>query len=150
MPATLNNLSHRQQQYIEVIDELERDDLAVGTKLLAERLCVKMPSVTEAIRRMSDQGLVRRDQSKRIHLTASGQRVARRLHERHIILRRFMTDVLDMEPRTADEEACRIEHATRGAFVEKLEKLTRALTDGPLRKCQKALSQWQEEQKKQK
>jgi DtxR family Mn-dependent transcriptional regulator len=148
MADQLNALSQRQQQYIEAIDELGCDGFEVRTKTLADRLGVKMPSVTEAIRRMATQGLVRRDRNHLIHLTACGRKAATRLHERHVILRRFMTDVLDMAPRIADEEACRIEHATRGAFVEKLEELTRALTGGQLAECQKALNQWKQQQRK--
>ncbi len=140
------SISNRQQQYIEVIDDLARREGEVRTKTLADRLGVRMPSVTESVHRMVASGLLRRDSRNGIRLTRNGRAVADQLQDRHTVLRQFMTDVLGMEDCIADEEACRIEHATRGDFVKRLAALTRALSQGQLKTCRRALARWQEEQ----
>jgi Mn-dependent DtxR family transcriptional regulator len=113
-------LSLKQQNYVEAIDELIRTNGSARPADLAARLEVSAPSVSEAVGRLVDHGIAVRKSWHEIGLSARGRRVARVLAQRHRTLRRFMTDILGMDPRSADENACRVEHCISRMFAERL------------------------------
>ena len=96
------------EEYCEAIFELHEDDLSVIQARIAERLHVSRPAVSEMIRRMAGEGLVRIDGG--IHLTPSGTRLAERVVRRHRLAERFLTDILGLSWAEAHTEAGRWEH----------------------------------------
>jgi DtxR family Mn-dependent transcriptional regulator len=85
------------------------DDLDVIQARIAERLRVSRPSVSEMIKRMSDESLIEVAGGK-ITLTASGEELAVRVVRRHRIAERFITDILGLSWSLAHREAGRWEH----------------------------------------
>ncbi len=117
---TAESLSLPQQRYIEVIAELQRERGQARMTDVAERLEVRLPSASEAVKRLVAHGLALRNSRSDVGLTSSGQQIAEQLDERHQALRRFMVDVMAMEATHADELACRVEHCVDREFVERL------------------------------
>ncbi len=113
------NLSLPQQNYVEAIAELVEAHGHAHPAKIAMRLNVKKPSVTEAIDRLVHMGIARRIEQK-IHLTARGSRIAKKLAHRHDALHSFMVDVLEMKSVEADAVACRIEHVAEASLIERL------------------------------
>jgi len=123
----VSNLSLHQQKYIETIYELcdEHEHDHAHSKSIAERLNIKMPSVTEALRTLSGLGLINYQVRKAITLTDQGVAVARMLDCRHKNLESFFIDVLGCESDRAAAFACDIEHvidcelsSRLGSFVD--------------------------------
>ncbi|NCX05846.1 MAG: metal-dependent transcriptional regulator, partial [Actinobacteria bacterium] len=85
------------------------DDLDVIQARIADRLRVSRPSVSEMIKRMSDESLIEVAGGK-ITLTASGEELAVRVVRRHRIAERFITDILGLSWSLAHREAGRWEH----------------------------------------
>jgi DtxR family transcriptional regulator, Mn-dependent transcriptional regulator len=96
-------------QYCEAIFELAEDDVEVIQARIAERLEVSRPAVSEMIRRLDSEGLVRTGKDGRISLTAAGRRLAERAVRRHRLAERFLTDVLKLSWAEAHHEASRWE-----------------------------------------
>ncbi len=76
------------EDYLETIYELQRDGREVRVRDIAEARGVKAGSVSPALRRLADQGLI--DYTRRAHigLTPLGERAAQRIHARHRLLER--------------------------------------------------------------
>ena len=110
--------------YLEAIYYMRAEGEDVRSARLADWLAVSRPTVTNAVRRMVRDGIVRQTPKKEIELTARGMGAAEAIVRRHRIVERWMTDMLGLDWVSADLEAERLEHAI-SAIVE--EKLYRAL-----------------------
>ncbi len=110
------------EDYLEAVAMLRSRGKAVRVKEISQALGVKMPSVTAALRKLSEEGLVEHERYGRVKLTTAGDRTARNVFHRHEVLRRFLADVLDIDPATAREDACRMEHSVSPATLERFSK----------------------------
>lgn len=110
------------EDYLESVAMLRSRGKAVRVKEISAALGVKMPSVTAALKRLSEEGLVVHERYGRVKLTAAGEKAAKKVFRRHEILRRFLGAVLGIDPETAKEDACRMEHAISAASLERLSK----------------------------
>lgn len=98
------------EDYLETIYLICRDHKIARVKDIAKARNVKMSSVTIAMRRLAEQGLISYSQREYIDLTEEGEQVARRVLARHDLLRRFLIEVLAMPPDDAERDACAMEH----------------------------------------
>lgn len=85
-------------------------DQGVRSVAVAEQLGVSKASVSKALLTLKDAGMVEQTRYGRVTLTKDGERYARRVWRTHRVLRAFLQDELGVEPQTADEEACLLEH----------------------------------------
>ncbi len=99
------------EDYLEAIFDLDKEKKVVRVKDIAKRLDVKMPTVTSMLKTLSKRKLVHYEKYEYVELTDKGSEVGGEVHRKHVILRRFLTDVLNINLNTADEEACKMEHA---------------------------------------
>ena len=114
------------EQYCEAIFELREDDLDVIQARIAERLGVSRPAVSEMIRRMTSEGLVRTNKGT-IGLTEAGRRLAEQVVRRHRLAERFLTDILGLAWAEAHHEAGKWEHV----LSEPVEAAINRLLDNP-------------------
>lgn len=96
---------------------MHEDNLDVIQARIAERLQVSRPSVSEMIKRMTEEGLVV-VASGRISLTATGEELGQVVVRRHRIAERFMTDILGLSWAMAHREAGRWEHVMSNEVEE--------------------------------
>ncbi len=88
---------------------------------VAEYLGVTKPSVSRAVKELTKAKYLRKDSSGILSLTSSGKQVAATIYERHS----FFTERLiaaGVDPKTAEEDACRIEHAISNESFRKLKE----------------------------
>jgi DtxR family Mn-dependent transcriptional regulator len=105
------------EEYCECIFELREDNLDVIQARIADRLRVSRPSVSEMIKRLTEERLIRVTDGH-ITLTDSGEELAQRVVRRHRIAERFMTDILGLSWALAHREAGRWEHVMSDAVEE--------------------------------
>lgn len=103
-------LGRSAEDYLEAIGHLCRKNGTAQVSDIAALLNVKKPSVTAAMRRLSDLGLVEYRLYAPIRLTEQGEAYAQRVINAHRILHRFMQEVAGLSPERADEAACLMEH----------------------------------------
>ena len=97
------------EDYLEAILVLQKSG-RVRSIDVARHLGVTKPSVSHAVSLLRDGGFLTMDGDYTLRLTDLGQETAERIYERHC----FFLDHLiaaGVDPVTADEDACRIEHA---------------------------------------
>ena len=103
-------LSASLEDYLEAIAELSINDGHAHSKEIAEKLGVKMPSVTEALRQLVDMGYIVYNVHYPVKLTPAGRAVAEEIIHRHLVLKRFFTEILGLSPAKAADTACHLEH----------------------------------------
>lgn len=108
------------EDYLETVYELVRDKKLARIKDIAKARGVKSGSVSPAMRRLSDMGLVNYVEREYIDLTPEGERLARRVYAKHQVLSRFFAGVLNMPREAAVENACAMEHSLSDEGMEHL------------------------------
>ncbi len=98
------------EDYLEVIAELTATYGHAHTKEIAQKLNVKMPSVTGALHQLVKKGYIIYNSHYPVQLTDEGKRVADEVTRRHRILKKFFTDILHLSPEKASATACHLEH----------------------------------------
>lgn len=118
------DLSASLEDYIEAIYHIIEEKLVARSKEIAARLKVSRASVTEALRALSKKGLINYAPYEAITLTDHGREVAEDVIFRHEALKRFFIEVLAIDPSTAEEGACRIEHAAPPEIIARMISFT--------------------------
>jgi DtxR family Mn-dependent transcriptional regulator len=108
------------EDYLEAILFLARRGKPARVRDIARHIGVGMPSVTAAIKTLSGRGLVEHDPYEAVTLTERGRDLAEEVGRRHMLLRRFLTDMLGLEAESAEANACRMEHAVDDALLDRL------------------------------
>jgi len=113
-------LSPSMEDYLKIIHALTADSGTARVSEIAERMHVRRPSVSKAIRRLSESGHVVHAPYGGVALTARGEAVARRVHRAHEVVREFLVSVLGVDRERAAREAEQLEHAFEGDSIERL------------------------------
>lgn len=120
------------EDYLEAIAKLGEGKKVVKVKQLSEMLGVKMPSVTSALKKLSEQELVEHERYGHIKLTPEGDELARDVICRHEALARFFAQALGIDRVTAEEDACKIEHVISPLSMDRLTKFVEFIEACPL------------------
>ena len=97
------------EMYLETIYILSREKGAVRSVDVSEKIGFSKPSVSRAMGLLKKDGQIEIDGSGLITLTPAGLKRAKGVYERHIILSEALKS-LGVDEKTADEDACRVEH----------------------------------------
>ena len=110
------------EDYLEAIANLRQKSKVVRVNQIGQALEVSMPSVTSALKKLSDEGLVEHEKYSYVELTPKGDEVAKKTIQRHKTLSRFFTHALGVDHKTAEEDACKIEHVISSLSMERVTK----------------------------
>ncbi|HHV07839.1 MAG TPA: metal-dependent transcriptional regulator [Firmicutes bacterium] len=119
MPHVLTG-SSSMQDYLEAILDLAEKDGLVRVSDIASRLSISKPSVTQMIENLKKQELVKQEPYGPVELTGAGRELATKVRQRHRLLKKFLIDVLEVDPEIAERDACMIEHVISPQTMEKL------------------------------
>lgn len=120
-------LSESLEDYLEVIAELMKETGVARVRDISERMEVSKPSVVGALRDLKNKDLITQEAYGYVALTDAGKEVAEDVGRRHSLLATFLTEHLHVDEKTAQEDACRMEHALSKKTYEKLAVFVRAL-----------------------
>lgn len=114
------------EDYLETMLMLQESVGYIRSIDIAEHLGVTKPSVSYATKRLRENGYIVMDKDGLITLTESGMAIARNMFQRHKIL----TDVfvkMGVDPETAAEDACKIEHDLSQATFDAICRLAESI-----------------------
>lgn len=117
---SLPALTSAMEDYLEAIYHLEQERRIARVRDIADRLGVKMSSVSSALKSLGSRGFIRYDPHQFITLTERGTERAKQIVRKHEILKRFLARVLKVDESAAEDNACRIEHHLDPEVIEKL------------------------------
>ena len=121
-------LTRAGEDYLEAIYvlSLKNEGGNVRSVDVAEDLDVSKASVNKALAMLKEQGMVNQEHYGKVTLTDEGRGYARLVWRAHRALRAFLVNEIGVDEKTADEEACLMEHvlsqSTMNLLVNHLEQ----------------------------
>ena len=98
------------EMYLETIHILLEKNGAVRSVDISEYMGYSKPSVSRAVGLLKNGGYIRVDKDGLITLTETGFEKAEKIYARHTLLTQVLI-MLGVSKETADEDACKLEHA---------------------------------------
>lgn len=114
------------EMYLETIHVLLEKNGAVRSVDISEHMGYSKPSVSRAVGLLKRDGYILVDKDGFITLTDSGLTVAQKIYERHTVLSKLLM-MLGVDPETALEDACRLEHAISDTSFEAIKSYLKKL-----------------------
>jgi DtxR family Mn-dependent transcriptional regulator len=111
------------EDYLRALFVLHERHAQLKSSDVAEYLGVSKPSVSEMVRRLNEEGLIKSSPYSKLRFTAKGRRMAAHLTTKHRIIERFLKDTLKIKKGKVHDEAHRLEHAFSDESIEKLRRL---------------------------
>ena len=109
------------ENYPETILILNQRNGSVRSIDVAAELEFSKPSVSVAMKNLREQGCITVDENGQISLTEKGRQIAESVYERHTLFTEWLIG-LGVAPRTAAEDACRIEHVISEETFQAIKK----------------------------
>lgn len=113
-------LSANMEDYLEAISLATNEEGCARVTDIRDLMGVKTPSVTGALKVLSEAGYLKHEPYKGVMLTAKGQRAAEDVKERHSVLSHFLKEVIGVSSKTANIDACKMEHTISKETLSKL------------------------------
>jgi DtxR family Mn-dependent transcriptional regulator len=123
-----DGLSATHEMYLKIIYQLRESGDPARVGQMAKGLGVHPSTVSAVVGTLAKMALVTHDRYGVVKLTEIGERLAGCVVRRFETLRRFFTEVLGLDPDSAEVEACEIEHAINVATIARIDRLIEELS----------------------
>ena len=110
------------EMYLETILILNKEKGSVRAIDVAKKMNYSKPSVSRAMKNLSGEGYISINEDGFIQLLPIGKRIAVKIYERHEVLTAYFIS-LGISARTAEDDACRIEHVISDETFKAIKKL---------------------------
>ena len=109
------------EDYLEAVLILQKKQDMVRSIDLARYMGFSKPSISHAVGVLKNGGFLTVDDDGFLHLTVIGREIAEKIYERHLF---FMEQLIaaGVDPRTAEADACRIEHIISDESFDRLKE----------------------------
>lgn len=135
----MKELTEKMEMYLKTIWELESVGGAAKAADIASRMDVRMATVTSALQRLTDHGLIHYRPYSTISLTESGRDAALEIQKKYSTIQDFLVNVLEIDPPTASIDACAMEHYISEVALERITKFIEYYNS-----CPNEQKQWKE------
>jgi Mn-dependent DtxR family transcriptional regulator len=112
------------EMYLETILVLTKRGGPVRSLDVANEMGYSKPSISRAMGILKNDGYIEIDESGYITLTTEGKKIAKTIYERHIVISELLIS-LGVDKKTAEEDACRIEHVISPKTFRALKKFNK-------------------------
>ncbi len=109
------------ENYLEAILMIKEEKGEVRSIDIVNKLNFSKPSVSVAMKHLEENGYIERNASGNIFLLPPGKKIAETIYERHNTLTKILIH-LGVNPQTARDDACKIEHDISNESFEALKK----------------------------
>ena len=110
-----------QEMYLETILKLQKKNQIVKSIDIAKELNYSRASVSRGIHLLLDSDLINLSDDGQITLTDSGLNLSEKIFERHTVLTNALIKI-GVENKSAEENACKIEHIISDDVFEKIKE----------------------------
>ncbi|MCY3698784.1 MAG: metal-dependent transcriptional regulator [Gemmatimonadetes bacterium] len=108
------------EDYLKAVYKLQQAGDPVSTTALAEELDRSAASVTNMVKSLAAQGLLRHTPYRGVLLTATGKAAALRIIRRHRVIELYLIERLGFSWEDVHAEAERLEHAASEALIDRM------------------------------
>ncbi|SHE74249.1 metal-dependent transcriptional regulator [Alkalibacter saccharofermentans] len=109
------------ENYLETILLLQKELGQVRSIDIAHKLEYTKASISRAMSLLKKDNLITMGKSGIIELTEEGQKKAAEIYDRHRAIKDFLINI-GVSEKTAEEDACRMEHVISNEAFEKIKK----------------------------
>ena len=114
------NMTSSLEDYLEAVFVISKQKDSVRLTDIAEYLGVSKPSVNRAINTLTQNGYLEHVTYGDIVITPQGETYAANVLRRHKLIKHFLIDALGVDEKTAENDACQMEHVMSSSTVDKL------------------------------
>ena len=131
VPRVVKKQSISAEDYLERIHELITEKGYARAVDIANALGISQSSVTSMVQKLAQEGLLNYEKYRGLTLTKEGLRVALAIHERHEILKGFLS-LLNVSQQAQEKDIEGLEHHISDETVQALARLSNHLQEnGP-------------------
>lgn len=123
------NIYESGENYLETILLLEKRNGTVRSIDIATELDYSKASISRAMGILRKSNYIMMEKNGDIHLTDKGRDRANSIYERHRLITAYLVRALKVDEKTADEDACRIEHVISDTSFNKIKDWLRSHPD---------------------
>lgn len=109
------------EDYLEFIYFFISENKDIKAVDIANKFSISRASVSEALIRLADMDFIIYEGRKGIKITQKGMEEAKKIINKHRILLKFFNQVLNIEYKKANENACKIEHVIDDEVLNKIQ-----------------------------
>ena len=113
-------ISHSVAHHLEAIGELTLQHGYARVSDVARHLQITRGSASLTLKALRQKSYVLEDENKFLRLSPEGQKIVDRILSKRKIVRTFLNDVLKVDPRQAEIDACKVEHLLSEETTETL------------------------------
>lgn len=121
MAQVRNRSKESEEDYLETILILMEQLQAVRSVDIAEEMGYSKASISVAMKNLKEKEYIEISKEGYITLTPSGKKIASEIYERHKVITDLLIG-LGVNPVTASEEACKIEHDISAETFEAIKR----------------------------
>ncbi len=115
-------LSATREDYIRAIYTLEESSDSVGVTQIASKLGLGKSTVSERLKDLVQDGLVKADPYSDVSLTKKGRETGQKLTFKHRVIEVFLNETLGLPKSKVHAEAHQLEHAVSDEVIQRLAK----------------------------
>ena len=115
------NKKESREDYLEAILQLVNEGNSHKSIDVANKLGFSKPSVSIAVKKLKQEGLITVDEDGTLELTEPGRRIAEDTLEKHEYLTALFIKI-GVDPKSAEDQACEIEHSINEETFQKLKE----------------------------
>ena len=112
------------EMYLETILLLSEKLEVVRAIDVAEEMDFSKASVSRAVKILKADGYLEDGGNEGLSLTDKGEKIAKKIYNRHTYLTKYLTQI-GVNPKVAEEDACRIEHVISDETFDVIKKLVK-------------------------
>ncbi|MGT2721673.1 metal-dependent transcriptional regulator [Streptococcus porcinus] len=115
-------MTPNKEDYLKCIHELGQIQLKISNKMIAEKMQVSPPAVSEMLKKMINQEWIQKDTKKGYLLTDKGSDLVANLYRKHRLIEVFLINQLGYSPQEVHQEAEILEHTVSNTFIDRLDE----------------------------
>ena len=115
------NIYESAEDYLERILILQERNNEVRSIDIAHDMGFSKPSISVAMKKLKEAGLIKIDEHGFITLTKEGHVIADKVYERHCVLKQALITI-GVNPEQAEKDACKVEHVISEETFDAIKK----------------------------
>ncbi|MGT2915566.1 metal-dependent transcriptional regulator [Streptococcus dysgalactiae] len=115
-------MTPNKEDYLKCIYEIGEQESKISNKMVAEKMQVSAPAVSEMIKKMISQDWIVKEKGKGYLLTVKGQVLVANLYRKHRLIEVFLIHQLGYNAQEVHQEAEVLEHTVSDTFIDRLDE----------------------------
>ncbi|EHI70013.1 metal-dependent transcriptional regulator [Streptococcus ictaluri] len=115
-------MTPNKEDYLKCIYEIGEQGSKISNKMVAERMQVSAPAVSEMIKKMISQGWIVKEKARGYYLTEKGLVLVANLYRKHRLIEVFLINELGYNAQEVHQEAEVLEHTVSDTFINRLDE----------------------------